>query len=158
MEFRFGKEGFWNVLEKLHFEGYVDIRTLLKSVILKIRKQVLFWQKVMSGEWESDIFVRNRTRWWFVSQRISFSSLIIFYRAPLSSQVHFCVMSLFKNRILWKMGINGQNGPFKGLTYGLLFHQWAQNYEGSFLFPSENSRDEALFFVLLLLFFLFFFF
>ena len=54
------------------------------------------------------------------------------------------------------MGTNGQNGPFKGLTYGLLFHQWAQNYEGSFLFPSENSRDEALFFVLLVLFFFYF--
>ena len=75
---------------------------------------------------------------------------------------HLCHTNTFLRKVLglylqyWKMGTNGQNGPFKGLTYGLLFHQWAQNYEGSFLFPSENSRDEALFFVLLLLFFLFF--
>lgn len=75
---------------------------------------------------------------------------------------HLCHTNTVLRKVLsmnfqwWKMGTNGQNGPFEGLTYGLLFHQWAQNYEGSFLFPSENSRDEALFFVLLVLFFFIF--
>ena len=88
------KQGLSNEFRKLHFGGYVEICTLLKSVILKFRKQVLFWQKVMSGEWESDIFVRNRTWWWFFPQKVSICSRTIFLLAPLQSQIHFCAMSL----------------------------------------------------------------